>query len=90
MRVEAVDRGRLRDVERFALRDAFGNVEQHDIAELLQPDEVSQRAADLTGADQSDLVARHGNLSFEPARGRRGKLGSGLSLSTDPFKSPMV
>ena len=32
--VEAVDRRGLRDVERLALRDAFDDVEQHDVAEL--------------------------------------------------------
>src|ERR1700689_1586028 len=26
---------------------------------------MSQRSADLTGANQSNLVARHGNLTFE-------------------------
>ncbi len=60
MRVEPVDRGGLRDVERFALRHALGNVEQHHIAQFLQPDQVSQRSADLAGANQSNLVARHG------------------------------
>ena len=60
MRVEAVDRGGLRDIERFALRHALGDIEHHDIAQFLQADEVSQRSADLTGANQSNLVARHG------------------------------
>ena len=60
MRVEPVDRGRLRDIERFALRHALGNVEHHHIAQFLQADEVSQRSADLAGANQSNLVARHG------------------------------
>ena len=36
--VEAIDRRRLRDVERLALRHAFGDVEHHDVAELLQAD----------------------------------------------------
>ena len=60
LRVEAVDRRGLRDVERLALRNAFGDVEHHDVAEFLQADEMSERAADLTGADQGNLVARHG------------------------------
>ena len=47
------------DVERLALRDAFGDVEQHDVAELLEADEMSERAADLAGADQRNLVTRH-------------------------------
>jgi len=36
---------------------------------------MSQRSADLTGANQSNLVARHGNLSFEPEREEEGKAG---------------
>ena len=60
--VEAVDRRGLRDVERLALRHALGDVEHHDVAEFLQADEVSQRSADLTGANQSNLVARHGKF----------------------------
>ena len=61
--VETIDRRRLGDVERLALRDAFGDVEQHDVAELLQADEMGQRAADLAGADQRNLVTRHGGKS---------------------------
>ena len=66
MGVEAIDRGGLGDVERLALRDAFSNVEHDDIAELLEADEVSQRSADLTGANQSNLVARHGKFPLNP------------------------
>jgi hypothetical protein len=58
--VEAVDRRRLRDIKRFALWNALGDVEHDDITELLQANEVSQRSTDLTGANQSNLVARHG------------------------------
>ena len=57
--VEAVDRRRLGEIERLALRNAFGDVEQHDVAELLEADEMSERAADLAGADQCNLVTRH-------------------------------
>ena len=57
--VEAVDRRGLGEVERLALRDAFGDVEQHDVAELLEADEVGERAADLAGADQCNLGTRH-------------------------------
>ena len=60
MRVEAVDRGGLGEIERLALRHALGDIEHHDIAQFLQADEVGQRSADLAGADQSNLVARHG------------------------------
>jgi hypothetical protein len=71
MRIEPVDRGRLGDIERLALWHALGDIEHHDIAQFLQADEVSQRSADLTGANQSNLVARHGNLSFEHKERRR-------------------
>ena len=47
------------EVERLALRHAFDDVEQHDVAELLEADEMSERAADLAGADQRNLVTRH-------------------------------
>jgi hypothetical protein len=60
MRVEAVDRGRLRDIQRLALRHALGDIEHDHVAELFQANEVSQRSADLTGANQCNLVARHG------------------------------
>jgi hypothetical protein len=50
---------KLDKVERFALRDALGDVEQHDVTELLEADEVSERAADLACADQRNLVTRH-------------------------------
>ena len=58
-RVEALDRGGLRDVERLALRDALHDVEHHDIAEFFQADQMSERAADLAGADQCNFLARH-------------------------------
>ncbi len=68
MRVKTVDRRGLRDVERLALRHALGDVEHHDVAQFFQADEVSQRSADLAGANQSNLVARHVNLSFRHVR----------------------
>ena len=64
MRVEAVDRGRLRDVERLTLGSALRDIEHHDVAELLQTDEMGKRAADLAGTDQCNLLARHGNFAF--------------------------
>jgi hypothetical protein len=57
--VEAVDGGGLGDVERLALRDAFGDVEQHDVAEFLQRGQMGERAPDLPGADQRDLRSCH-------------------------------
>src|SRR6266436_9266855 len=46
---------------------------------------MSQGSADLAGANQSNLVARHGNLSFEPEPG--GGLGE-LNLVI-PFDRPV-
>ncbi len=57
--VEAFDRRALRQVQRFALGQAIDDVEHDDVAQFLQADEVSQRAADIAGADESDLVASH-------------------------------
>ncbi len=57
--IEPVDRGRLSNVESFALRNAFGDIEQHHIAQFLEADKVSQRAANHAGADEGDLVACH-------------------------------
>ena len=54
-------------IERLALGRAFGDVEQDDVAQFLEPGEMGQRAADLAGADQGDLVTRHGfSSSFQP------------------------
>jgi hypothetical protein len=49
--IEALHRRRLHEVERFALRDALDDVEQHAIAELLQTDQMAERAADLASAN---------------------------------------
>ena len=48
-----------RDVERLALRQALGDVENDDVAQLLQPDQMRERSADHATADQGDLRARH-------------------------------
>ena len=57
--IETFDPARLRDIEGFALRHAFRDVEQNDVTELFEADEVGQRAADHACADQRDLGARH-------------------------------
>ena len=59
MSIEAIDRRGLHEIERLALRNAFGDIEQHDVAELLEADEMGERAADLAGTDQSNLGTRH-------------------------------
>ena len=58
--VEAFGRAGLRDVQRLALRRAFGDVEQDDVAQFLERDEMGERAADLSGADEGDLGSGHG------------------------------
>ena len=63
--VEIVDRRGLGDVERLALRDALHDVEHHDVAELFEADEMGERAADLAGADQRNLVTRHGGKTLD-------------------------
>src|SRR3546814_7535781 len=57
--VVALDRGRLDEIERLALGHAVDDVEENDVAQLLEAGEQRQSAADVAGADQRDLVARH-------------------------------
>ena len=57
--VKTLDRAALRQIERFALRQSLGNVEQNDIAQLFLSGEVSQGAADIAGADEGYLLACH-------------------------------
>ena len=57
--IEALDRRGLDEVERFALRDTLGDVEQHDVTEFFQADQMGEGAADLAGTDQCNLVTRH-------------------------------
>ena len=57
--VEALDRTRLRDIERLALGQALRDVEEDDVAQFLEADEVRERASDHPSADQGDLRARH-------------------------------
>ena len=57
--VEALHRSGLRQIERLALRHAFHDVEKNDVAQLLEADQMRQRSADLTGADQCNFVSRH-------------------------------
>ena len=76
--VEALDGAGLADVEPLAARHALDDVEQDDVAQLLEADEVGERAADHARADQRDLGARHclmlpccaalRNLSSQPMR----------------------
>ena len=51
------------EVQRLALRNAVDDVEEHDVPELFQGRQMRQSAADLAGSDQSNFLARHGDLS---------------------------
>ena len=57
--IEPVDRTGFGEIERLALRRPFRDVEEHDVAKLLERRQVSQGSADLTGSDQCDLATRH-------------------------------
>jgi hypothetical protein len=56
---EALDRPTLAEIQRLALRNALDHVEQDDVAQLADGGQVSQRAADIAGADQRDFLASH-------------------------------
>src|SRR5258708_23869323 len=49
----------LDEVERVALGNAFGDVEQHNVAELFEANKMGERAANLAGTDQCNLGTRH-------------------------------
>ena len=87
MGVEAVDRGRLGDVERLALRHALGDVEHHDVAELLQRQrgEPAFRRSDRSQSKQSCRAPWEICPSETRKRVNR-KLDGWLSLSIDGFK----
>jgi hypothetical protein len=53
-----LDRARFGDVERLALRRAFGDVEEDNVAQFLQCGEMGERAADLTEPIKRNLVPR--------------------------------
>jgi hypothetical protein len=61
--VEALDGPRLGEVERLALRDALGDVDEDDVAHFADRREVGQCAADHSGADERDLRASHRGCS---------------------------
>ena len=54
-RVVAVDRPRLREIERLALRNALDDVDQDDVAKLLLDYVLCDRRADVAGAHYRDL-----------------------------------
>jgi hypothetical protein len=71
--IETRDRRELGDVERLTLGRAFrlGDVEQDDVAQFLLAGDQCEGAANLSGADQRDLLASHAIIS-NPVNGARG------------------
>ncbi len=69
--VEAFDRAALGEVERLALRDALGDVEQDDVAQFLHRRQMRERATDHAGADRarSSCEPWGCRLSFADAAG---------------------
>ncbi len=64
--VEAVDRRRLRDIERLALRHALGDVEQHDVAEFLRGQSRCASVPPICPEPIRAILSRAmGNQSFE-------------------------
>ena len=57
--VVAFEGARLMHVERLALRQAFDDVKNDDIAEALQRGEMGKRAADVTATDEGDPRSYH-------------------------------
>ncbi len=53
------DRGRLGEIETLALRQAFDDVDQHDVGEAGFGDALRGRGADVARADDGDLVPGH-------------------------------
>ena len=49
----------MREIECFAFGGAFGDVKQNNVAQLFDGCEVSERAADLTCADERDFGSGH-------------------------------
>src|SRR6185436_12753797 len=75
-RVESMNRARLREVERFALRDALDHIHEDDVAQLLLHRVLGDRRADVAGTDDGDLRSCHQSFTMLaisvglPARGR--------------------
>ena len=57
--VETFDRPALRQVQRLALRNALGDVEEDDVAQFLLRRQMGERTADIASADQRYLLTGH-------------------------------
>jgi hypothetical protein len=59
MRIKPIHRAGLHEIERLARGNTGEDIEHHDVTKFLETNEVSQSAADITGADQSNFLAGH-------------------------------
>ena len=84
--VEAVDRRGFGEIERLALRNAVDDVEENDVAQFLQRGQMRQRAADLAGPDQSNLLTRHGLRPWFWPRFAQRAMAAAIVLSGCSFK----
>ena len=55
--VKAVDRSRLGEIERFALRRSLDDIDQNDIRQLFARDPMCSRRADISAPDDRNLIS---------------------------------
>ena len=58
-RAIAADGTRLRDIERFALRHAFDDIDQHDVVGILLRQPLRRRSADIACSHHGDFRSPH-------------------------------
>ena len=63
------------------------HVEQDDVAQFLQADEQGERAADLAGADQRDLLASHAKISQFVKAARGSAIRGGAARRAQAFQT---
>ena len=90
------DRRRLREVEALALRQPFDDVDEDDIREAGLGDPLGGGGADVSGADDGDLVASHdarnlqgraGSIQLPVARRAPGQPSPGADILMSPWSS---
>ena len=71
------------DIQRFAFGDAFCDVEENNVTELLERSKMCKRAADLASADQCYFGSCHGKYSaFELSRTRASEAHTIVQVAT--------
>ena len=69
--VVAFDGAGLQQVEAFTLRDAFDDVDEHDVAQFFFGGPDGTIRADVTGADDGNFVSHRGSHSISPRLSRK-------------------